>query len=488
MTGSQVSTLEVLSSLSVAGSLSMGLPVDHGARVAVLSDRVARATGNDALACGAAVVTALLRWAGCTANAQGFAEILGDDVHGRTALVTAGPQAFTIRQQSRLLTESATLSRAHCEVAQRLAQRLHVTPAVIHALGAVFEQWDGEGFPDGVAGEHLPPAQRVVAIASDLEIMLRNVGGAAARRNLLRMAGRRHDPHLVDLVADLLPDLMAELDSVDVWDLLLTTAAGHGVRRGHLPAADALLVLADFADLKLPWNLGLSRRAARCATLVAERLSDPEAAETARASALLHGLGRVAISNSLWQLPRRLHRGEWDQVRLVPYHTERCLAPAPSLGATCRAAGLTFERLDGSGYFRGLTAARLNPEARAVQAAVAATAMLTRRPWRSALTPAQATEELIVEVQAGRLDAQAVEAVGQTINLNLAVPHRSGDLTRREQQVLALVAEGHTNARIAERLVVSPKTISRHLENVYRKLGVRSRAAATLAAVERGLV
>ncbi len=54
--------------------------------------------------------------------------------------------------------------------------------------------------------------------------------------------------------------------------------------------------------------------------------------------------------------------------------------------------------------------------------------------------------------------------------------------------MLALVAEGLTNAAIAERLVISPHTVSAHLHTIYRKLGVSSRSAATRLALRQGLV
>ena len=62
----------------------------------------------------------------------------------------------------------------------------------------------------------------------------------------------------------------------------------------------------------------------------------------------------------------------------------------------------------------------------------------------------------------------------------LTVIDRSGlaDLTEREIQILRLVADGRTNASIAHALEVSPRTIAKHLEHIYRKLGVSSRAAA----------
>lgn len=61
------------------------------------------------------------------------------------------------------------------------------------------------------------------------------------------------------------------------------------------------------------------------------------------------------------------------------------------------------------------------------------------------------------------------------------------DLSGREVDVLRLVAEGFTNVQIAERLFISPKTVSTHLMNIFSKLGVTTRAGATRAAIEHGL-
>lgn len=54
--------------------------------------------------------------------------------------------------------------------------------------------------------------------------------------------------------------------------------------------------------------------------------------------------------------------------------------------------------------------------------------------------------------------------------------------------MLGLVAEGLTDSEVASRLYLSPRTVGQHLRSVYRKLGVRSRAAATRAAIERGII
>jgi DNA-binding NarL/FixJ family response regulator len=61
-------------------------------------------------------------------------------------------------------------------------------------------------------------------------------------------------------------------------------------------------------------------------------------------------------------------------------------------------------------------------------------------------------------------------------------------LSGREVEVLQLVAEGLTNSQVAERLCLSPKTVSSHLVSIFGKLGVTSRVSATRFAIEHGLV
>jgi DNA-binding NarL/FixJ family response regulator len=66
--------------------------------------------------------------------------------------------------------------------------------------------------------------------------------------------------------------------------------------------------------------------------------------------------------------------------------------------------------------------------------------------------------------------------------------HRAGGLSRRELQVLTLLATGKTNRAIAAELVISEKTVARHIANIFTKLALTSRAAATAYAYEHGLV
>jgi DNA-binding NarL/FixJ family response regulator len=191
----------------------------------------------------------------------------------------------------------------------------------------------------------------------------------------------------------------------------------------------------------------------------------------------------------VWDRAGPLREPELEQVRLHAYHTDRVLRRADSLAAAGALAGLHHERLDGSGYHRGAHAATLSFAARVLAAADAFAAMTETRAFRPALAPEQAAETLQSEAENGRLDGDAVRAVLEAAGQR---PRRSrrewpAGLTDREVEVLGFLARGLSTKEIAQRLVVSPKTVDHHVQHIYTKIDVRTRPAARLFALEHGL-
>jgi HD-GYP domain-containing protein (c-di-GMP phosphodiesterase class II) len=174
---------------------------------------------------------------------------------------------------------------------------------------------------------------------------------------------------------------------------------------------------------------------------------------------------------------------------LYPYYTERVLQRPELLRALGEIASRQQERLDGSGYPRGAAASDLSPSDRILAAANAYQAMLEPRPHRPAHERTRAAELLRDEVRAGRLDATAVAAVLEAAGQEAGTlsPPRPAGLTDREAEVLALLASGLMTKQIGQRLGISPKTVDQHIQNVYAKIGVSTRAAATLFATQHGL-
>jgi DNA-binding CsgD family transcriptional regulator len=218
---------------------------------------------------------------------------------------------------------------------------------------------------------------------------------------------------------------------------------------------------------------------------------DRESVAQLNVAALLHDVGRAGVSNAVWEKPAPLTTAEWEQVRMHSYFTERILATSATLAPMAAAAGLHHERLDGSGYHRGCGASSMSTAARVLAAADAFHAMTQERPHRRALDADDASDELLNDVRRGRLDADAVAAVldaaGQPASVSPGDTRPAG-LSHREIEVLRLVADGHSNPEIGRRLGVSRRTAEHHVQHIYTKIGVSSRAAAALFALEHGLL
>jgi HD-GYP domain-containing protein (c-di-GMP phosphodiesterase class II) len=252
----------------------------------------------------------------------------------------------------------------------------------------------------------------------------------------------------------------------------------------------ALLAVASFVDLKSPYMLGHAGAVADLVAAAGAKLGlASDDLITLRRAGLVHGLGRLGVSNSILDKQGPLGAGEWERVRLQPYLTERMLRQSPSLAPLGALAVQHRERLDGSGYPHGLSGSALSMPARILAAADAYQSMREPRPHRPSRPADDAAAQLRAEVKAGRLDSDAVEAVLAAAGHRLT-RRREGPagLTSREVDVLRLVALGLSSKEIAARLVIAPKTARNHIEHIYTKIGASSRVTAGLFAMQHGLV
>jgi HD-GYP domain-containing protein (c-di-GMP phosphodiesterase class II) len=505
-----VRTAELVGALALATDLGTGQPLEHALRTALLAERLGALAGVGEDERADAFYVALLHSSGCTSDAHELARIYGDDIAPRAAFSVIDPTrprevAAFVREQAgggmppvaragRVARELATgkqrARRAlamHCEVAERFAERLGLGGGVRDALGSIFERWDGKGLPAGRAGAEIPLAARILHVARDVSIF-HGLGGAdAAREVVTQRVGKAYDPELARLVA---PDVLGVLEAPAIWEAMLEAEPGARPTLTGEGLDEACTALADFADLKSPWWIGHSRLVAELAEAAAWRLQlgGDDVAEVRRA-ALVHDLGRVGVSNAVWDKPGALGLAEWEQVRLHPYYTERAFAASSLLAPLGALAAMHHERLDGSGYHRRLPASLLSRPARILGAADAYVAMTSDRPYRPSLTAEQAAAELRADVRGGRCDEEAVEAVlGAEGHRPAPRRERPDALTDRELEVLRLVAVGLTNRQIGARLHVSARTVGHHVQHIYGKISVSSRAAATLYAVERDLL
>jgi DNA-binding CsgD family transcriptional regulator len=320
------------------------------------------------------------------------------------------------------------------------------------------------------------------------------IGGLeAADEAVRRRRGGEFDPRLAELWLGHSAELLQPIGMGSVWDVALAAepAPHRFVAVSHIDAIAR--ALGDFCDLKTPRMAGHSSRVASLATAAAAAAGLPgDQVKTVGLAAYVHDLGCVSVPNRTWEKPADLNRTEWEQVRQHPYHTHRVLAVAEPLREIATIAGAHHERLDGSGYHRGLMAPAIPAAARLLAVVEAFQSMLEERPWRPPLSRADAAARLREAARAGQLDRQAVDAVltsaGEIAGGKRASRSWPGGLTDREVDVLRLLARGRSNREIAHELHVSEATVHTHVINVYGKIAVKTRAGATLFAIENDLI
>jgi HD-GYP domain-containing protein (c-di-GMP phosphodiesterase class II) len=503
---------ELVAALSLGVDLGFGQPMEHVLRQCLIALRLAERVGLDEQQRATVYYTALLVNVGCHTDAHEQAKWFGDDlamkatkydhpfhsVRGMAAGLKTLGAGHPLIQRFRIGIEFAVSGHRelddmivhHAEMARSLAAQLGLPPVVVDAIGAAYEQWDGRGWPGRLSGEEIPIAARIAQVAEFAEVAHRVDGVGGVRKLAAKRWSGQFDPGLLDaLLAD--ADLiLSDVDRLRTWDAVIDAEPSLAVLLPDERFDAALEAVANFVDLKSPYFLGHSRATADLAAAAATRLAmPPDEVRTVRRAALVHGFGRLGVSNAIWDKRGPLAAGEWERVRMHPYLTERMLRQSPALGPLASVAVQLRERLDGSGYPRGLSGAAITRPARVLAAADVYQSMREPRPHREALSAQRAAAELAAEVTAGRLHRDAVQAVLAAAGHR--VPRRRqgpAGLTEREVEVLRLAARGLTNKDIAAVLVISPKTVANHVEHIYAKIGASSRAMAGLFAMKHGLL
>lgn len=513
--GDQLRLAELLGALSLATDLANDVPPEHSLRNTLLAVSLGRQLGLEGQELSDAYYAAMLRFISCTASAHEEAAFnAGDDRSFRklfagldfTDLEELGARAkagmgagLEDSDRQKLVAEFfaaapdyiPVLTVTNCEAGARLARRLGMSTGVATALAQFVERWDGRGGPQGRRGEEICLPARIMDFAFVMGMEHYRGGRPAAVRVAQLRRGTQFDPRLVDVFVEHADDLLAALEADSVWDQVL---AAEPEPPPWMPAGRLSQLsqgIAEFTDLKTPFTVGHSAGVARLAERAGRSMGLAGAQlDRLRQAALLHDLGRVSVPNGIWEKPGRLSDPEWERVRLHPYYTERILSRVPAFKAQAAVAGMHHERLDGSGYHRGLPAAMLSVPARLLAAADAYQAMSEERPHRPPLPAATAAKQLRAEAQAGRLDREAVEAVLEAAG-HPRERRRGGwpaGLSDREVDVLRLLATGHSNRETGERLHISEQTVHGHVRTIYGKIGVSTRAGAALFAMEHDLI
>lgn len=507
----QARTADLIAALSLATDLGMGFPFEHGLRCTLLAMRLCDLMGVDSDTASQVYYTTLLTHVGCTVDAEinagifhgtmkesGHHLMYGAPIQAATSALRAIPDPeaslpLKIRQLAAGLPRAARFRQPHfnayCETAEMLAEGMGL-PADISALFALItERWDGWSHLRRAKGEEIPLALRIALVGRDATYQRLIGGDRYVVETISSRGGGAFDPDVVATFVDNATDLLGEDSPDSCWEELLACEPQPWLDLDDEGIDRALMSIGAFSDLASPYLSGHARAVGDLAADAADLLGWGEVeSRRMRRAGFVHDVGRAAVHPRIWEKSGPLTADEWERVRLHPYRTERVLSRSSLLAPLAEIASSHHERIDGSGYHRALPASALPPRARLLAAADAFRSKTEPRSYRRRHTPEEARGIVSEKVQDGKLDSGMVAVVVEAAGVEPPPTEYPEGLTEREVEVIGLLARGMQTKQIAQALEISAKTADRHIQNSYRKIGVSSRAAATLFAMEHGLV
>jgi HD-GYP domain-containing protein (c-di-GMP phosphodiesterase class II) len=429
---------DVFSALSFALDLTEGQPMGHALRTCLIALELADRLGLTLFQRRDLFYAVLLKDVGCSSNAaRVFALFGGDDRQTKGArmradwsnyfraaffaMAHAAPGASWFERAGRIATLArggpklaAELVEVRCERGAEIVNQLGLGPGASAAVRALDEHWDGHGHPRGLRGDEIPIVARILTLAQTLEVFSVRDGIAPALALVQRRAGRWFDP-LVASAATGMEPMLARWQSLATRELqehvVDSEPGGAAMLAGPRVVDRVAQAFAEVVDAKSPFTGEHSQRTTQLAVSVAHQLgwTDPEIAELRRAG-LLHDLGKLTVPNSILDKPAALTASEWEVMRMHSYYTERILEHVQGFEWLAFAAASHHERIDGSGYCRGLRGEQVPALARVLAVADVFDALSTRRPYRPAL-PTEQVLEIMERDRGAGLDPESFDAL-----------------------------------------------------------------------------
>jgi HD-GYP domain-containing protein (c-di-GMP phosphodiesterase class II) len=383
----------------------------------------------------------LLKDCGCSGNASKLFRSLGsDDLSAkhdvkttdwtrlsyetlRYALSHVG-QGKPFLERSKLLFQLAMRQKRHqreiikirCERGSTLAGLMGLSAKTGGGILNLDEHWDGSGFPEGLRKREIPILSRIMLLAQTIEVFRARDGGDAWLDPIRQRRATWFDPELVRASESLAARgaLWPGADGAAAYETVLELEPRPRTLSKGTDSLDAIAVaFANIVDAKSPYTFNHSIGVANATVTIALKVGLPkERIVFLRHAALLHDLGKLGVSNAILEKPGKLDDDEWAAVRRHPYYTWKTLNGIPGFGELSEVAASHHEKLDGSGYFRGLTGDRLPMEARILAVADVFDALAAKRPYRDSL-PIEKVLEILRKDSARALDRDCVEAVAE---------------------------------------------------------------------------
>ena len=417
---------EIIGALSTALDLTEGQPVGHAAKSCLIGMKIARQIGLPENELRYLYFALLLKDLGCSSNASKMCYLFGADdrqvkrdvktvdwtkakENFKFALKCAAPSASPVQKAMQMFvlakagnSGARQLIKTRCERGAEIARQLNFPDETASAIASLDEHWNGKGHPQGLKGDEIPIASRIMGLAQTLEVFNAACGTVRAIEVAKQRSGTWFDPELVKSLTGIEHDLeywrnldnkscFAELTSCEPQDTVQTV--------GENEIDNIALAFAKVVDAKSPWTYRHSEGVAKIAVGISEAMGlSPEMVRDIERAALLHDIGKLGVSNMILDKPGRPTDEEFDEIRKHPDYSKQILDRVSIFRDLSNVAAAHHERPDGKGYHRQIPGQELALESRILAVADVCEALTAKRPYRDALP-----REKVVKIMSAEL-------------------------------------------------------------------------------------
>lgn len=432
---------ELLGALSHALDMTEGQPAGHCVRCCWIGVQIGREIGLDETRIWELYYTLLLKDLGCSSNAARICQLyLTDDltfkhdfkhIDGslpqalRFVLAHTGlkaPLAERFRAIINIVQNGGKLARelieTRCHRGADIARRMRFSEQVAQGIQHLDEHWDGSGMPAGALGAAIPLYAQIALMAQIADVFYWANGAEAALREIRNRAGTWFNPALVQVFeqAARRPPFWSMLQSADLQKAIFTL---EPAQRAAIVDDDYLddiaAAFAQVIDSKSPYTSGHSERVTLFADMIAEDMGLSAARRRwLKRAALLHDIGKLGVSNTILDKPGKLDEAEWEAMKMHAAHSETILSRIGAFHDLALVAGAHHERLDGTGYPRGLKGGEIALETRIISTADVFDALTAERPYRAAM-PVSKAFAIMAEGLGSATDPDCFEALRRAL-------------------------------------------------------------------------